>query len=330
MSWRMPQHTLNPAGAERRCGVELEYTGVPLQRAAELMVELWGGSISWRHGYHATVHTDALGDFTVELDVGWMQKLSEQASEDHRLDQLPLAKTADKLLFPVISSVAPNEIVSPPVPFSRLHQLDALIDRLREAGAKGTGESIVYAFGVHLNPEVPSFDTAVILRYLRAFLLLYEWMKHAMDIDSTRKLTGFARAFPMDYVKLLLSPDYQPDLPTLTEDYLRHNPTRNRALDMLPLLMYLDRERVRREVPDPLVSPRPTFHFRLPNCHIDRAGWRLSDAWDYWLEIEALAWDEPRLHTMQTAFLSHYRNPLHLFSESWRKQTQAWLQNDRA
>lgn len=325
MSWRKSPHTLNSEGNERRCGVEIEYIDVPLARAAELIADIWGGSIRWQHDYHATIATESLGEFTVELDVEWMQKLSQQVLQDRTAQQLTLAEAADKLLFPVVSSVAPNEIVTPPIPFSRLPELDALVSRLREAGAKGTGDSIIYAFGVHLNPETPSFDAAVILRYLRAFLLLYEWMHHDMQVDNTRALTGFARAFPMDYVKKLLSPDYAPDMPRLIDDYLQHNPTRNRALDMLPLFTHIDKARVAAVVKDTLVKSRPTFHFRLPNCHIDRANWQLSDAWKYWVEVEALAWNAPRLADMQSAFLKHYNNPLHLFSDAWKEQARIWL-----
>lgn len=328
MAWRKPPHTTNAAGEERRCGVEIEYIDVPLQRAAELIAEIWQGEITWQYDYHATIHTKSLGDFTVELDVEWMQKLSQQVKEDRALDQIPLAETADKLLFPVVSSVAPNEIVSPPIPFSRLHELDTLVARLREAGAKGTGDSIIYAFGVHLNPESPALDAACILRYLRSFLLLYEWMKHDMQVDNTRMLTGFARAFPLDYAKQVLAADYAPDMAGLIDDYLTYNPSRNRALDMLPLFAHIDATRVYRTVHDSLVKPRPTFHFRLPNCHIDHAGWHLSDAWDYWLEVEKLAWDSERLQHMQEAFLAHYKSPLHLLSDNWRKQTQTWLQSD--
>lgn len=328
MAWREPPRTTNTAGEERRCGVEIEYTDVPLQRAAELIAEIWDGEITWLHDYHATIPTEALGDFTVELDVEWMQKLSQQVKEDRELEQIPLAETADKLLFPVISSVAPNEIVSPPIPFSRLHELDTLVGRLREAGAKGTGDSIIYAFGVHLNPETPSFDAAVLCRYLQAFTLLFEWMKHDMQVDNTRMLTGFARAFPLDYAKLLLAEDYAPNITGLIEDYLAYNPSRNRALDMLPLFAHLDAERVHRIVHDSLVKPRPTFHFRLPNCHVDHVGWHLSDAWDYWLEVEKLAWDEKRLQQMRQAFLTHYKSPLHLLSDNWKEQTRTWLQSD--
>lgn len=325
MSWPMPPHTQNSQGKERRCGIEIEYIDVPLARAAELIAEIWGGDIEWQYDYHATIDTSDLGTFTVELDVEWMQKLSQQVKEDREMQQMPLAETADKLLFPVISSVAPNEIVSPPIPLSRLHEMDELVARLREAGAKGTGDSVLYAFGVHLNPEAATLEADDIRRHLQAFLLLYEWMKEAMQVDSTRKLTGFARAFPMEYVKLLFASDYKPDIDRLIADYLTYNPTRNRALDMLPLFAHINKTLVMSRVEDTLVKARPTYHFRLPNCQIDQLGWKLSDSWGYWIEVERLAADTERLDDMRKAFLRHHDNPLYLFSEPWRNHTRKWL-----
>lgn len=329
MPWRQPPQVLNSAGRERRCGIEIEYIGLSLSRAADIIAGIWGGDVEWQRDHHATIATPGLGTFTVALDVEWMQKLSQQARLDRETDQIPLAETADKLLYPLVSSVAPDEIITPPIPLSRLHELDRLVSRLRDAGAKGTGDSIVYAFGVHLNPETPSFDADTVRRYLQAFILLYEWMRHDMRVDNTRRLTGFARAFPMEYARKLLSPRYRPDMPTLMDDYLIYNPTRNRALDMLPLFAHIDPERVRAQVADTLVKPRPTFHFRLPNCHVDREGWQLAEAWGYWLEVEKLAYDTRRLRAMRVAFLRHHGNPLHLLSDTWKEQAQKWLINDR-
>lgn len=324
MDWRMPPLCHNAKGEERRCGVEIEYTGVPLAHAANIVAGLWRGKITCKHTHLAEIHT-GLGDFSVELDVAWMRKLSEQAEAERALEQFPLAETTDKMLAPFVEAIAPHEIVTPPLPFSRLHELDILVERLREAGAKGTSDSVIYAFGVHLNPELPALDAGTITRYLQAFLLLYEWMKDAMQVDATRMLTGFARGFPMDYMRLVLSPSYRPDMTQLIEDYLDYNPTRNRALDMLPLFTYIDEKRVRAVVTDTLVKARPTFHFRLPNCHIDRPGWSLAEAWGYWLEVEKLAGDTERLQKMQAAWTKYHESPLYLLDNRWREETHQWL-----
>ena len=85
-----------------------------------------------------------------------------------------------------------------------------------------------------------------------------------MAPDSTRAPLGFADPFPIEYARLLAAPDYWPDIPSLIDDYLAFNPTRNRDLDMLPLLLHFDEARsarhcrARRSTADPpsiTVSP---------------------------------------------------------------------------
>lgn len=324
--WKLPPLTRNGAGEIRRCGFELEYIGLGLAETAHIVQQLYGGNIRWPQAYHCVVENTLLGNFKIELDVQWMHKLAEIA-RDERDNASSLAAAADKLLYPVVATFAPNEIITPPIPFSELETLDALVDGLRHAGAKGTGESIFYAFGVHVNPEVPGFDAATLLRYLRAFLLLYEWMKHDMPLDGTRMLTGFAKSFPQDYIRLIMSDHYNPDINRLLEDYLTFNPTRNRALDMLPLFATLAPEKVARHCPDSLIHPRPTFHFRLPNCHVNRADWGLHEAWKYWYFVELLASDAPRIAAMQKAYRQHHYSTRFLFAEPWREQAPAWLKN---
>ncbi|KOO12350.1 hypothetical protein AKJ18_24405, partial [Vibrio xuii] len=65
-------------------------------------------------------------------------------------------------LHQIALSVVPVEIVSPPFPLAKLEQLDKLIPALRNAGAKGTDDSVVAAFGVHINPELPSLDVQTV------------------------------------------------------------------------------------------------------------------------------------------------------------------------
>lgn len=325
MRWQMPPKTRTDNGDERHVGVEVEYIGVSLEDTARIIARLWNGTVEWQHEHHVSIHCPELGKFVVELDVSWMQRLSEIAREERESDDFPLAELADKVLSPVVSEVAPNEIVTPPLPFSRLHEIDQLTSAMRNAGAKGTGESILYAFGVHLNPEVPSHKAADLLPYLQAFVLLYEWMKDQMDIDATRMLTGFAHGFPVRYAKKILSPGYAPGMAQMIDDYLADNPTRNRALDMLPFFAFMDEKRVRAMVEDTLVKSRPTFHFRMPNCRINEAGWGIADAWHYWLQVEKLAGNPQGLHHLGEIFLQTHRNPTHYFTDEWLKQTAKWL-----
>ncbi len=170
---------------------------------------------------------------------------------------------------------------------------------MRKLEAKGTKASLVYAFSLQINPEVPSLESNTILDYLKAFLLLYNWSFKESKIDLARRMAPFINEFSAAYVNLVLHPDYRPDMPRLIDDYLDENPTRNRPLDMLPLFRHLDDARVAsRKVEWGLIKPRPAFHYRLPDCMIDEPNWRVAREWNFWAEIEDLVGDPDKIEPM--------------------------------
>jgi hypothetical protein len=138
-------------------------------------------------------------------------------------------------------------------------------------------------------------------------------------MDPARRALRFATAYPLAYRRLLFAPDYAPDMPALISDYLRHNPTRNRGLDLLPLFAHLDPLRVRAAVHDPRIKSRPTFHFRLPNSQVGTPGWRISDEWRVWLEVERLASDR---RLVSAAAAEAHRS----LDRSWRGRWQRWIE----
>ena len=288
----MPPVTRNRDGQLRHVGFELEYAGLSLPDSANLIVKLFGGIAQEESLNHFTVKTDS-GKFDIKLDATAMQKLSKEAVQQRREnpDDAWLHDWAEKILSPVISTVMPNEIVTPPIVFDQLNKINALNDALREAGAKGTGASFAYAFGLHLNPEMPDVPSHRLKDYLAAFVIRQDWLKERTRMDFTRQITSFAGLFPTKYIRLILAPHYSPTIGELIDDYLAHNPTRNRALDMLPLFMDLDEQRVRAKIADERVHTRPAFHYRLPNCEIDNPDWSPLDEWTLWVEIEKLAED---------------------------------------
>jgi hypothetical protein len=227
--------------------------------------------------------------------------------------------------------------VSPPLPMERLGEVNALIDRLREAGARGTGDELAYAFGMQLNPELPETDVDTIRRYLQAFLCLEDWLRERAQVDITRRLTFFADPFPRAYARQIVAADYSPNLDRFIDDYLDANPTRNRALDLLPLFLHLDPDRVRARVEDERVKPRPTLHYRLPNSEIDRPDWDLDAAWDDWLVLERLATDEARLTELCGRYSEHLAQPLERlagdwvgdWAGEWAANTDTWLKHNR-
>jgi hypothetical protein len=134
--------------------------------------------------------------------------------------------------------------------------------------------------------------------------LLNGWLRRQVAPDPTRNLLGFADPFPAAYVRKLVSPDYWPDIATFIDDYLSANPTRNRDLDLLPLLLYLDEERVRAALPNEKINGRPTFHYRLPDARVSDPGWSIAPDWNRWVAVERLASNRGRIDAVGASYLA--------------------------
>jgi hypothetical protein len=322
---RLPPLRRNYRGQPRHVGVELEMIGLELNDIAELVARHLDLSITTDGRYRRILAGDDAGDWVVELDFDLLMKLGKQdRGEDEFLAEL--RDSAEDLLKRVADIVVPLELVSPPLPLHRLGEVEALIDLLREAGAKGTADSVGYAFGMHFNPEIPSAETAAVLAYLKAFLCLYEWLFTRADVNLTRRITSYIDPFPTDYVRMVMRSGYRPDMDALIDDYLEHNPTRNRALDFLPLFLWLDEARVRAVTDDPLIKARPAFHYRLPDCLIDQPEWGLFVAWNDWIEVEELVHDPGRLAACCKAYGEFLDKPLKRWLGDWAREIEAkWL-----
>ena len=297
-------------------GVELEFAGLDIDSAAKVVAEYSGASIQHETDYEKRIDASELGDWVVEVDFELLKSFGRkvQSDSDPTLGFETLDEIAEDLLARSSLPLVPLEVVSPPIPMDRLQEVNALIGALREAGALGTGESWTYAFGMHLNPELPGLDAGTITRYLQAFFCLYDWLIEHSALDLTRRLTPYIDPFPIDYVRTVVSADYCPDISGLIDDYLDANPTRNRVLDMLPLLSHLDGPRVAARVDDPRIKSRPTLHYRLPNCEIDHPGWDLSGDWSRWLQVEHLVSDSGRLGNLCQRYRKHLDAGEKLFS----------------
>lgn len=323
-SLALPPRTMTEQGELRRLGVELELTGLSLDALGALVGKEMGGEVEVVGRYELSVKGDAAGPWLVELDWAWLKRKGREPRQPDGL-LVNLDEMGEDILRAGAERLVPMEIISPPLPLDRLGEVERLIARLREAGAQGTTDGLVNAFGMQLNPEVPGTDAATLTGFLKAFLCLYDWLKIRADVDLTRRLTAFVDPFPTEYVQKVVSLDYAPDVDTLMDDYLFANPTRNRALDLLPLFAHLDARRVQRVVADDRVKARPAFHYRLPNCEVDRPGWGIHEAWNDWLEVERLADDKPRLDEVCRHYGAFLERPMSGLLEDWARQVQQWL-----
>jgi len=321
----MPPRCQREDGAERRVGVELEMSGIDIDQLANLAASILGLTVQTDSRYERRLIGDAAGDWIVELDFNLLKQMGR--SERNELSLLEeLEQTAEELLALGATHLVPVELITPPLPLGRLQEFESIVSALRDAGARGTSSHMLYAFALQFNPEVPALDAGLITDYLRAFLCLYDWLEARADINFTRRLTSYIDPFPRQYIMRVIAPRYQPDMPTLIDDYLFDNATRNRALDLLPLFCHIDETRVRNKARDVLIKARPTFHYRLPNCEIDDPRWGLHHAWNDWVMVERLAEDKDRLRACCLAYLEHLQMPFHLPGHWLREIEQHWLQ----
>ncbi len=325
--WRTPVRLERDDNELRRVGVEIEFQGQDIGKLADLMRKTLGGELKRVSRAEYKLFLAGGGHYRIELDYAL---LKEMAGYEDELAQYVGAsgEIAFDALEAVSSLLVPCEIVAPPLPVESLSQpMDAIVEALRHAGCKGTRRSILYAFGVHLNVEPPDLQPATILAFMRAFVLLYEWILWKGRVDPSRRVTPYIDDFPKDYKLLVLDDAYRPDTGQLISDYLEYNPTRNRALDMLPMFSHLDAEAVKRAVDDNLVKARPAFHYRLANSCVDEPDWSVAKPWNLWVCLEALAADAEALSMFSSEYAEDLQRLTRALDTRWRDRIQAWTDN---
>ncbi|WP_432698388.1 amidoligase family protein [Marinobacterium sp. YM272] len=319
-TYRQPPRLEREDGETRQVGFELEFSGVTLDETADALNQQLNGRVVYQTEAELVLEIPSIGKLTVELDWAFLKRKAAESEKSGQPEEWlkPLSQAAS-LLVPV-------EVVCPPVAMDQLERLDPLIDILRKLGAQGTEESLIAAYGVHINPEIPTLDASCLYPYLKAFSLLQWWLVEAHEVNTARKISPYIGLYPEAYVVELIEQD-QPDMDALFAAYLEHNPTRNRALDLLPLLAELDEQRVQRAVGDAKVKARPTFHYRLPNCQIERPEWSLADSWNLWCVVEALADQPEALDELGQAFLDARIPLIGVNRRSWVEFVDAWLKD---
>lgn len=302
----LPQPT-NANGAERKIGVEIEFIGLNTADAAQVAKATLGGTLTELNPHRYELHDSVIGDVTIELDI-WLAHGAEDADS--------LEAKARDVAGKAAGLVTPVEIIGPPLPVASLPQMDRLIDALREAGAQGTEAGLLFGFGVHFNVETTGLSAKDILPTLRVFALIEDWIRDARKPDFSRRVLPFIDPYPNGYRDLLAGPDYAPDIGALIDDYLTHNPTRNRSLDMLPLFTMIDAERVSAALGETAKGGRPTYHYRLPNSRVGDPVWSLAEEWSAWVRIEQIA-AHPEIFERLASAWRTYR-------ESWTSMRPDW------
>lgn len=320
---KMPEQLHNHQGEVRKVGVEIELSGLSYDELVDHASRLLEGTPELASRYVTKLETKA-GNFTIELDSDPIKDLD---LDDERMPQSirDLGNHAMDVIDFAAERIVPLEIVGPPLAFTRVELIENLVDELRELGAEGSREAIYFAFGLQLNPELPDLEPSTIVRYLQAFAALYDWLKSRHQLDISRKFTTYIEPWSSRYTDKLMAEDYAPDQASLMKDYLHFNPTRNKALDLLPLFAHLDSDLLKDYVDDPRIKSRPTLHYRLPDCDIDNPRWHFSTVWNDWVVLEQIANHPEHLKELRELYRKAQTFSLHNLTHSWRETTDQWL-----
>jgi hypothetical protein len=328
--FKKPPILKNAKGEVRRVGFELEYSGLTLKKSAEIIIEEIGGRVEVVNPYHFKIKDTEYGTFTLVLDFQFLV----ESGLNRFVRQIGLEESLEKETIEAIESfiaelsetVVPYEVSTPPLPLDSLDVIETIKERLREHGAVGTKAEPFYAFGFHINPEVAVITVDEILNTLRAFFILYDYLVEMNKPDIARRFTPYIDPFDKEYIERVLDPQYDPTMRELIDDYLDYNPTRNRALDLLPLFAWIDEDQVMRLMHREKVVARPTYHYRLPNSRIDEIEWKTFEAWNSWVLVERLAQDKRSLEILREEYLKYFDSPFFFFQKSeWIEEIIEWI-----
>lgn len=335
----MPPKLKDAKRKKRGAGFEFEFGDISVNDATAAMAEAVDGSnIDDSNPFEIIIKNSRIGKIKVERDAlvlkkreyrQWIEERGLAIKENLDIDNV--LKNIESFVDRISGTLVPCEVVTAPIPLDQFQELTSLVDALEKAGAEGTQSKPHYAFGLHINTGVPSFDGEELANYLKAFALLYDWIIRDSDTDLTRRfLTKFIDPFPSRWSEIVLANGYHPTLDELMKDYLVNNPTRNRPLDMLPIFACVDPELVQSSLANDeeqgLVSARPAFHYRLPDCRIGKPGWSVHQSWNHWVMVERLAARPELIREMADIWLAwHHRGVSPSISE-WLKKLSPYIE----
>lgn len=302
---------------EIRCvGIEIEFAGLDLDAAARAIAQSIQGELIEDTQAECKVKHPEFGNFKVELDWSFAKNMARQRLEAQGASE----DMVMSLMTDLARQIVPLEVVCPPIPVDKLSALDPMVEALQQAGALGTSDSLIYAFGVHLNAELPAFDSETLVAYLQAYCLAQNWLIKAHQVDPLRRLSPYIDSYPKRYVQKVMEYSASTAVDQIIDDYLIDNPTRNRGMDLLPLFKHIDEAKVLAAVEDERVNARPTFHYRLPNCEIEKPQWELARSWNIWCVVEHLAADRVVLKAMCKQWFEYNNKLINLKEEPWHQE----------
>lgn len=295
-------------GGPRKVGIEIEFSGLSENQAADVLARAGGGTAMRLDDHDYEVTGTGIGTLKVYLDTA----LRDKATTELGRAALDLSR-----------QLVPVEVVTAPLGADQLPQVQTLFDALRAAGATGTGGGVFLGFGLHLNPAIADGGLAHLCGVLSAYALCEDWLRYGDPMDPARRLLPFSDPYPRAFVDRLAA-DPPQSRAALFVAYLRDNPTRNRGLDLMPLIEHLEPGLIREITGEDPKSSRPTWHYRLPDSRIDVAGWTLAYEWNRWVTVERIARDDVLMGELAGRW-RRYREALTTTRGDWLNELESVL-----
>ena len=291
-------------GGEERVGVEIEFAGLDAHQAARVLAAALGGEAVPGGPHDARVTGGPLGPLELELDTRYARPPDERSGlVDRALESLGAREEAAKLL----AAVVPVELITEPLAPAQFPLLDRAVAALREAGAHGTEAAARYAFGMHLNIALEHGGAERAVRIAAAYSFAERWLRDRFPVDASRRVVPFIDPYPKGW-KVDLAEAMEggrvPDIDAFVRLYQTYNPSRNRGLDLWPLLAHLAPDTVARVHGRTVKNPRPAFHYRWPDSRLGDPGWSPWQELERWRRIERVADDADRLERARAQALA--------------------------
>ncbi len=312
----------------RNIGFEIEFSNIDIEKILEILEKDFDFEVKKVNNYFYKLGSQ-YGDFVLELDFELLtkQKLKKSVKNLSKMVGINISQEdieyIENFIGELSKDIVPYEISTPPLPLDKIYIIENIVEKLTKNNAKGTTHKVYYAFGLHINVEVISLHVDSLLSYLRAYMILQDFINKDAKVDLARKITPFIDNFQIDYIKYILDENYSPSIEDFINDYIKFNPTRNRSLDMLPILGYINEKQVRKLLPNEKIKPRPTFHYRLSNSMVGETNWRVLDEWNRWILVENLANNKELLADISKEYIKYLDSLINI--ESWEKVVKKWL-----
>ena len=167
-AYLMPPVTIDDRGQQRRAGFEFEFGNLPIKGTAEALQGCLGGVLELVSPFEAVLRDSIIGKLKIERDADILKSMKYRKW----LEQVGVEFSPGTLAHEIESNIdhasrilVPCEVVTEPLPFEKLDLLDKLVSTLDSLGAEGTQQSLIYAFGLHINPSLPARDAGTLTRY---------------------------------------------------------------------------------------------------------------------------------------------------------------------